>query len=191
MKAVIQAQETASILDPSIDIGKAAMEEARDALVSGLTLDNIEKTATATGLRVGKELVRPTLESAAFMWIDQFGRGKITVAIGTSDLDTQFRQLDDTGRRLTVGLLTVGQLIGTAILAVVLLQPAVAETVGPLANLAVAAFFGVLVYSLVVVYRVGRRPDDDRAAEPRAIPHPGSTEHPRDSRSGTTERVPF
>jgi hypothetical protein len=164
MKAVIQAQETASILDPSIDIGKAAMEEARDAMISGLTLDNVEKTATATGLRIGKELVRrlPTLESAAFMWIDQFGRGKITVAIDTSDLDTQFRQLDDTGRRLTVGLLTVGQLIGTAILAVVLLQPAVAETVGPLANLAVMAFFGVLAYSLFVVYRVGRRPDDDR-----------------------------
>ncbi|MCJ7710057.1 MAG: AarF/UbiB family protein, partial [Chloroflexi bacterium] len=133
MKAVIQAQETASLLDPSIDIGKAAMEEARDALVAGLTLDNVEKTATATGLRVGKELVRrlPTLESAAFMWIDQFGKGKITVAIDTSDLDSQFRQLDDTGRRLTVGLLTVGQLIGTAILAVVLLQPAIAETVGP------------------------------------------------------------
>ena len=163
MKAVIQAQETASILDPSIDIGKAAMEEARDALISGLTLDKVERAATATGLRVGKELVRrlPTLELAAFMWIDQFGRGKITVAIDTSDLDTQFRQLDDTGRRLTVGLLTVGQLIGTAILAVVLLQPTVAETVGPLANLAVFAFFGVLVYSLVVVYRVGRRPDDD------------------------------
>ena len=162
MKAVIQAQETASILDPSIDIGKAAMEEARDALVAGLTLDNVEKAATATGLRVGKELVRrlPTLESAAFMWIDQFGKGKITVAIDTSDLDTQFRQLDETGRRLTVGLLTVGQLIGTAILAVVLLQPAVADTVGPLANLAVLAFFGVLAYSLFVVYRVGRRRDD-------------------------------
>jgi len=163
MKAMIQPQETASILDPSIDIGRAAMEEARDALISGLTLDNIRKTATETGLRVGKELVRrlPTLEAAAFMWIDQFGRGKITVAIDTSDLDTQFRQLDDTGCRLTVGLLTVGQLIGTAILAVVLLQPAVADTVGPLANLAGLAFFGVLVYSLVVVYRVGRRPDDD------------------------------
>jgi ubiquinone biosynthesis protein len=163
MKAVIQAQETASILDPSIDIGKAAMEEARDALLSGLTLDNVEKAATATGLRVGKELVRrlPTLESAAFMWIDQFGKGKITVAIDTSDLDTQFRQLDDTGRRLTVGLLTVGQLIGTAILAVVLLQPAIADTVGPLANLAVIAFFGVLAYSLFVVYRVGRRQDDN------------------------------
>ncbi|HEY5435141.1 MAG TPA: hypothetical protein VIK13_07900 [Candidatus Limnocylindrales bacterium] len=82
MKAMIQAQETASILDPSIDIGRAAMEEARDALISGLTLDNIRKTATETGLRVGKELVRrlPTLEAAAFMWIDQFGRGKITVA---------------------------------------------------------------------------------------------------------------
>ncbi len=163
MKAVIQAQETASILDPSIDIGKAAMQEARDALVSGLTLDNIEKNVTATGLRVGKELVRrmPTLEQAAFMWIDQFGKGKITVAIDTSELDSQFRQLDATGRRLTVGLLTVGQLIGTAILAVVLLQPTVADTVGPLANLAVLAFFGVLAYSLFVVYRVGRRPDDN------------------------------
>jgi ubiquinone biosynthesis protein len=163
MKAVIQAQETASILDPSIDIGKAAMEEARDALIAGLTLDKVEKAATATGLRMGKELVRrlPTLESAAFMWIDQFGKGKITVAIDTSDLDTQFRQLDETGRRLTVGLLTVGQLIGTAILAVVLLQPAIADTVGPLASLAVFAFFGVLAYSLFVVYRVGRRPDDD------------------------------
>ena len=163
MKAVIQAQETASILDPSIDIGKAAMEEARDALIAGLTLDNVEKAATATGLRVGKELVRrlPTLESAAFMWIDQFGKGKLTVAIDTSSLDTQFRQLDETGRRLTVGLLTVGQLIGTAILAVVLLQPAIADTVGPLASLAVIAFFGVLAYSLFVVYRVGRRPEDD------------------------------
>jgi ubiquinone biosynthesis protein len=163
MKAVIQAQETAAILDPSIDIGKAAMEEARDALIAGLTLDKVEKAATATGLRMGKELVRrlPTLESAAFMWIDQFGKGKITVAIDTSDLDTQFRQLDETGRRLTVGLLTVGQLIGTAILAVVLLQPAIADTAGPLASLAVVAFFGVLAYSLFVVYRVGRRPDDD------------------------------
>ena len=83
------------------------------------------------------------------------------MAIDTSDLDTQFRQLDETGRRLTVGLLTVGQLIGTAILAVVLLQPAVADTVGPLASLAVFAFFGVLAYSLFVVYRVGRRPEDD------------------------------
>lgn len=163
MKAIIQAQETASILDPAIDIGKAAMEEARDALIAGLTLDNVEKAATATGLRVGKELVRrlPTLESAAFMWIDQFGKGKLTVAIDTSDLDSQFRQLDETGRRLTVGLLTVGQLIGTAILAVVLLQPEIADTVGPLASLAVFAFFGVLAYSLFIVYRVGRRPEDD------------------------------
>ena len=163
MKAVIQAQETAAILDPSIDIGKAAIQEARDALLSGLTLDNVEKNVTATGLRVGKELVRrlPTLEQAAFMWIDQFGKGKITVAIDTSELDSQFRQLDDTGRRLTVGLLTVGQLIGTAIIAVVLLQPTVASTVGPLASFAVLAFFGVLFYSLFVVYRVGRRPDDN------------------------------
>jgi hypothetical protein len=145
-------------------MGKAALEEARDALIGGITYERIEKTVTSTGLRLGKQLIRrmPTLEQAAFMWLDQFGKGKITVAIDTSELDTQFRQLDDTGRRLTVGLMVVGQLIGSAILAVVLLQPAVAATLGPLANIAVIAFFAVLAYSLVMVYRVGRRPDDDR-----------------------------
>ena len=47
----------------------------------------------------------------------------------------------------------VGQLIGTAILAVVLLQPAIADTVGPLASLAVFAFFalGALVAAGFVV----------------------------------------
>jgi len=164
MKAVIQAQETATILDPRIDIGTAALEEARDALLGQLTLDNVEKTLTSTGLRLGKQVIRrlPNLEQAAFMWVDQFGKGKITVAIDTSDLDTQFRQLDEIGRRLTVGLLVVGQLIGSAILAVVMLQPAVAEALGPLVSVALLAFFGVLAYSLVVVWRVARPPEDSR-----------------------------
>jgi ubiquinone biosynthesis protein len=164
MKAVIQAQETATILDPRIDIGTAALEEARDALLGRLTLDNVEKTLASTGLRLGKQVIRrlPTLEQAAFMWVDQFGKGKITVALDTSSLDAQFRQLDQIGRRLTVGLLVVGQLIGSAILAVVMLQPAVAAALGPLVPVALLAFFGVLAYSLVVVWRVARPPEDER-----------------------------
>jgi ubiquinone biosynthesis protein len=160
MKAVIQAQETLALLDPRIDLGQAAMQETRDALIGEITLERVQRTATTTGLRVGKQLLRrmPTLEQAAYLWLDQFGKGRITVAIDASDLGTQFEQLDETGRRLTVGLMVVGQLIGSAILAVIALQPAVSEQTGPLATIAVLAFFGVLVYSLVMVYRISRRP---------------------------------
>jgi len=164
MKAVIQANETLTLLDPRIDIGAAALQETRDALIGQINLENIQRNATTTGLRVGKQVLRrmPTLEQAAYMWLDQFGKGKITVAIDASDLGTQFQQLDETGRRLTAGLMVVGQLIGTAILAVIALQPAVASTVGPLVGVAILAFFGVLVYSLVMVYRISRKPEPPR-----------------------------
>jgi ubiquinone biosynthesis protein len=160
MKAVIQAQETAAILDPSIDIGKAALEEARDALIGGLNLDNVRQQVTTTGFRVGRELIRriPTLEQGAYLWLDQLGKGKITVAIDASDLGVQFERIDDTGRQLTQGLMAVGQLIGSAILAAVALQPTVTEVTGPLASVAVLVFFGVLANSLLVGYRLSRRP---------------------------------
>jgi len=159
MKAVIQAQETATLLDPRIDIGQAALAEARDALLGGLQIESLQKAATTTGLRVGRELVRriPTLEEAAYLWLDQLGKGKITVAIDASDLGTQFERLDDTGRRITQGLLAVGQLIGSAILAAIALQPTVAQATGPLAEIAVFVFFGVLINSLLIGYRMGRR----------------------------------
>jgi ubiquinone biosynthesis protein len=158
IKAVIQAQETATILDPSIDIGKAALEEARDALLGGLSADVVKKQVTTTGLRVGRELVRriPTLEQAAYLWMDQLGKGRITVAIDATDLGTQFERIDDTGRRLTQGLLAVGQLIGSAILAAIALQPAISAQTGPLATVAVVVFFGVLANSLLVGYRLSR-----------------------------------
>jgi hypothetical protein len=91
--------------------------------------------------------------------MDQLGKGKITVAIDASDLGTQFERIDETGRRLTGGLLAVGQLIGSAILAAIALQPAVAEQTGPLAGIAVLVFMGVLANSLLVGYRLSKRPD--------------------------------
>ena len=103
----------------------------------------------------------PTLEQAAYLWLDQFGKGKITVAIDASDLGTQFEQLDETGRRLTQGLLAVGQLIGSAILVAVALQPSVAAQTGVLAQIAVVVFFGVLANSLLIGYRLSRAPSSN------------------------------
>jgi hypothetical protein len=53
-------------------------------------------------------------------------------------------------------MMVVGQLIGTAILAAIALQPTVADETGPLASIAVFVFFVVLANSLVVGYRLSR-----------------------------------
>jgi ubiquinone biosynthesis protein len=155
IKAIIQATETAAIIAPHIDIADAAIVEAREALMAQLTPDGIRATAETKALQVGKELVRraPTLEAAAWSWLDQFGRGKLVVEVDTTDLGNQFEKLNSIGRRLTTGMIVVGQLIGTAIFAVVTLQPQMAASLGFVPGLAVTAFVASLVYSFYILLR--------------------------------------
>ena len=75
------------------------------------------------------------------------------VELDTSDLGKQLDTLNAAGRRLSTGMIVVGQLIGTAILAVVTLQPGVAENLGFIPGLALGAFVVVLVYSFYVLFR--------------------------------------
>ncbi len=155
IKAIIQATETAGILAPHIDIADAAIGEARDAVLAQLNVDSIKKIAADKAVEVGKELLRraPTLEAAAWSWVDQFGKGKLVVEVDTSDLGKQLEQINAAGRRLSTGMIVVGQLIGTAILAVVVLQPAVTESLGFIPGVAVTAFIVVLAYSFWILLK--------------------------------------
>ena len=67
MKAVIQAEETARALSFDIDLGEAAVTEARAALLESFTPDRIQKQVQGSALRIGKELARraPSMEGAA------------------------------------------------------------------------------------------------------------------------------
>jgi ubiquinone biosynthesis protein len=166
IKAVIQAEETAMALKFDVDIAQAAFEEARAATLEQFTSDNVEKFVTSQALRVGQELARrvPTLESAAWKWLDQFGKGKLVVEIDTTELNAQIAKVSDLGRQLAIGMLVAGQLIGTAILAVVLLQPTTLAEFQTFAYIGLMAFGIVLLVSLVVLYRAlrssGRSADD-------------------------------
>ncbi len=155
IKAIIQATETAAILAPHIDIADAAIAEARDAILDQLTPERVKTLASAKALEVGKELLRraPTLEAAAWSWLDQFGRGKLVVEVDTSDLGKQLDKLNAAGRRLSTGMIVVGQLIGTAILAVVTLQPQISASLGFIPGLAIGAFVVVLLYSFYILVR--------------------------------------
>ena len=61
-----------------------------DALFASLNTDAARKVATTAGMRIGRQVVRrlPALDQAAYSWLDQFGKGKITVAIDAGDLGT-------------------------------------------------------------------------------------------------------
>jgi ubiquinone biosynthesis protein len=154
LKAVIQAEETARALSFDIDLGAAAMEEARAALLESLDPDRVFKQLQGTALRLGKEMARrvPTLDQAAFKWLDMFNRGRIVVEVDTSDLTKGITKVSDVGRQAATGLIIVGQLVGTAIVMAILLQPGLSQFAG-VAYLAMIAFAVTLVVSFVVLFR--------------------------------------
>ncbi len=163
LKAVVQAEETANLLSPSIDIAGAALEEARAAVFEQVTPARIRASLERSALRVGREVIRrvPDLETAALSWFDQFNRGKFVVEIDTRELSRQMAQINVVGRRLTVALIVIGQLLATAIFGFILTQPGVAGAAGFLPGLAIVFFFVAFGLSFVVLRRVWGDPDED------------------------------
>ena len=166
LKAVIQAEETANLLSPSIDIGGAALEEARAAIFEQVTPTRIKASLERSALRIGREVVRrvPDLETAALSWFDQFNKGKFVVEIDTRDLSRQMAKLNVLGRNLTVALIVIGQLLATAVFAFLLTQPTIAAVAGFLPGLIVVLFFGALILSFIVLRRVWSEADEDEGA---------------------------
>ena len=166
LKAVIQAEETASLLSPSIDIGGAALEEARAAIFEQVTPARVRASLERSALRIGREVVRrvPDLETAALSWFDQFNKGKFVVEIDTRDLARQMAKLNVLGRNLTVALIVIGQLLATAVFAFLLTQPSIAAVAGWLPGLIVLLFFSALVLSFIVLRRVWSERDEDEGA---------------------------
>lgn len=158
IKAVVQAEETATILAFDVDIAAAAFDEARAAALERITPEAVQKVVIGQAVRAGQEFARrlPTLESAVWSWMDQFGKGKLVVEIDTSELNKEIGKVSDLGRQLAIGMLVTGQLIGTAILAVVLLQPQALEEFQTFAYIGLIAFGVSLLVSLYVLYRALR-----------------------------------
>jgi ubiquinone biosynthesis protein len=161
IKAVMQAEETARALSFDIDLGDAAVTEARAAFMESFTPDKIQKQLQGTAVRIGKELARkvPSFEGAALSWIDQFNKGKFVVEVDTSGLEKSIGSVSAIGRQAAVGIIVVGQLIGTAIVMAVLLQPELSQFQG-VAYIAMIAFAVTLIVSFIVLFRVFLAPPD-------------------------------
>jgi len=140
-------------------------DEARAALLESFTPDKIQKQIQGSVVRVGKELARrvPSMEGAALKWLDMFNQGKLTVEVDTKGLEKSIAGINDIGRQATVGVIVVGQLIGTAIVMAILLQPGL-EQFQSFACFAMGAFTLTLAISFIVLVRMlrGRGPGDVR-----------------------------
>jgi ubiquinone biosynthesis protein len=162
VKAVVQAEETARRLTFDLDLGQAAVEEAQAALLASLEPDAVMKQIQGRAIRIGKELARraPTLDTALLKWLDVVNQGKLVVQVDTSDLDRSIEKVGSAGRQATIGLIVVGQLIGTAIVMAILLQPSLSQYVG-VAYAAMIAFAVTLVVSFYVLYRIAFNRDEE------------------------------
>ena len=133
IKAVIQAEETARALSFDIDLGEAAVDRSPGRAPRRRSRPNgSRKQVQGTALRIGKELARrvPSMEGAALQWLDMFNSGKITVEVDTKGLERSIASVSDIGRQATVGVIVVGQLVGTAIVMAILLQPELSQFQG-------------------------------------------------------------
>ena len=85
VKAVVQAEETARKLSFDLDLGQAAVEEARIAFLEALEPENVSKEIQGRAIRIGKELARraPTLDQSLIRWLDVINRGKLVVEVDT------------------------------------------------------------------------------------------------------------
>jgi ubiquinone biosynthesis protein len=162
VKAVVQAEETARKLSFDLDLGQAAVEEARIAFLEALAPENVSKEIQGRAIRIGKELARraPTLDQSLIRWLDVINRGKLVVEVDTSDLGRSIGKVGAVGRQATIGLIVVGQLIGTAIVMAILLQPSLSQYVG-VAYAAMIAFGVTLFVSFVVLFRMVVGRDDE------------------------------
>jgi ubiquinone biosynthesis protein len=166
IKAILQAEEAATTLSPKLDLLGVINAAALGMMREQLSPERIRATVEKEAVQAGKEILRrvPTLKAGAYKWLDNVAGGGVQVKLDTSDLSRQVSEIDTVLRRLVIGLVLGGLIIGMATFTVGTAQVASsASTAGDytIPILAALAFGIVTVASLIVIWRVAR-PGNER-----------------------------
>jgi ubiquinone biosynthesis protein len=179
IKAILQAMEAGTVLNPGIDWLSVLVNTARDLIREQITPDNVRAVVEKEAVGLGKELIRraPNLREGALKWIDNLSGGGVMLKVDTTDLSKQVDELDLVLRRLVIGLVLGSLIIGTAIVGVGAALSTIAlaffvnqaaidqqaidylQTAVPLAALGIFAV--VAVASLFVIWRMARPPGEE------------------------------
>lgn len=117
IKAMIQAGQSLYALDPTIDLAAAAVAKAKVLLAQEFTVESVVDSVQSQLLRAGRQIVRnlPDLETATMSWVAQYKRGKFVITVDTADLTKGVDRFSLAVNRLTLGIILVGMLIGSAL----------------------------------------------------------------------------
>jgi ubiquinone biosynthesis protein len=122
IKATTQAEAISSSLVPTWT-GTEFMSRSFDAILDLLpetfTSDAVEGTLTRQAGFVVREAMQqlPSLQDGALKWIEYLKKGGLKVELDTSGLDIQLQSLKGTARMVTLGILVVGLVVGSALAA--------------------------------------------------------------------------
>ncbi len=119
LKTNMQAEAIANVLFPETGVVALMNKYIRELALEQVTADNITKVATKEGTRLLREVVQrmPTLQEATLGWLDQYQSGRFELHLDTSDLTTELKSVRGTIKQITIGIILIGMLIGSAIAA--------------------------------------------------------------------------
>jgi ubiquinone biosynthesis protein len=116
-KAVAQMEAIAYTLQPEWYWLSYALDEATTQLGEQFSADRIVESVKTQALRSAKAFLRelPGLQGATGQWLEQFRRGRFVVELNTDELAESVTHFSQSMRRVTVALILIGMLIGSAI----------------------------------------------------------------------------
>jgi len=154
MKAMIQAEETVRMLDPTLPLINTALTAIKQLFLETFDADRVIDQLKRQAVRSAKDAVRNigSIEEFVLIFINQFRRGGFTLFVDTSDLSKQIDELDRTItlniRRLTISLLLVGLLVGASIA-----SNSPADLFPNMPEMAYFIFMGASIVAVVIVLR--------------------------------------
>jgi ubiquinone biosynthesis protein len=154
MKAMIQAEETVRMLDPTLPLVNTALTAIKQLFLETFDADRVIDQLKRQAVRSAKDAIRniSSVEEFVLSFINQFRRGGFTLFVDTSDLSKQIDELDRTItlniRRLTISLLLVGLLVGASIA-----SNSPADLFPNMPEMAYFIFMGASIIAVVIVLR--------------------------------------
>jgi predicted unusual protein kinase regulating ubiquinone biosynthesis (AarF/ABC1/UbiB family) len=117
LKALIQVEEATRTLDPAVNMMTEAFESVKTRYVEMFNTDNIAAMARTQAVRSAKEVVRrmPSLQQATLRWLDQYEKGRVTIEVDTSELNSRLDQFNGTARTIALAMMLLGMVVGSGI----------------------------------------------------------------------------
>ena len=134
---------------------RSPLTKRPDPLGEQFTVERVVESVKTQAVRSAKDLLRelPDLQDAAGQWLEQFRRGRFVVELNTDELAESVKHFSQSMRRVTVALILIGMLIGSAIASSLLVTLQDTEWAF-LPVVAMGIFVGSALLSVVVVLRM-------------------------------------